>query len=217
MRRSKVRIILVLVALGALCAGGVDAQEARTGAGASTQLVQQLQQLGSQLTELQAQNTKLQSDLEGMRKERDALKAAQQTLERRAQTSEATAHQAQDGVAAQRDANDKEIAKWKNELEEVVQKFRDTAQTLQTVETDRDSLKQQLTTSDRRMNTCIDNNMALYKINGEVLDRLDHPSMWASLARVEPFTQIKRTQLDNIVVEYRQRADAQRVQDKPSN
>jgi chromosome segregation ATPase len=209
--------VLLVTALAALSAGNAEAQEARSGGGANAQLVQQLQQLGSERTELQAQNAKLQKDLEDLRKERDALKSAQQGLERRVQASDAAAYQAQASVSGQRDANDKEIAKWKNELEQVVEKFRETTQTLQEVETDRNSLKQQLTVTERKVNACIDNNLALYKINVEVLDRLDHQSMWSSMVRAEPFTQIKRTQLDNMVVEYRQRADAQRVQDKASN
>jgi chromosome segregation ATPase len=215
-RRSVVSVLSVAV-LAVLSVGGAVAQEARSGGGANAQLVQQLQQLGSERTELQAQNTKLQKDLEDMRKERDSLKSAQQGLERRAQTSAAAVLQAQASATDQRAANDKEIAKWKNELEQVVQKFRETTQTLQEVETDRNGLKQQLAVNERKVNACIDNNLALYKINVEVLDRLDHQSVWSSMARAEPFTQIKRTQLDNMVVEYQQRAAAQRIQDKASN
>jgi uncharacterized protein YhaN len=217
MRRPYVGVLLCLGLLVTVAAGEASAQEARSGGGASAQLVQQLQQLGSERTELQAQNTKLQKDLEDMRKERDGLKAAQQGLERRAQASDSALKQAQTSVADQRDAHDKEIAKWKNELEQVVQKFRETTQTLQEVESDRNTLKQQLAGSEFKVNACVDNNLALYQINLEVLDRLDHQSVWSSVARVEPFTQIKRTQLDNMVVEYRQRADAQRVQGKATN
>ncbi|HEV2703204.1 MAG TPA: hypothetical protein VGV09_16375 [Steroidobacteraceae bacterium] len=217
MSRPKVEVLLCIGLLGAFAVGTAGAQEARSGGGASAQLVQQLQQLGSERTELQAQNAKLQKDLEDLRKERDGLKSAQQGLERRAQASDAALHQAQTTASDQRDAHDKDIAKWKNELEQVVQKFRETTQTLQQVESDRNDLKQQLTGSERKVSACIDNNLALYKINLEVLDRLDHRSVWSSVARAEPFTQIKRTQLDNMVVEYRQRADAQRVQDKASN
>jgi chromosome segregation ATPase len=217
MSRPAVVNMVWIAALAVLSAHSAHAQEARSGGGANTQLVQQLQQLGSERTELQAQNAKLQKDLEDLRKERDSLKSAQQGLERRVQASDAAAHQAQASVTGQRDANDKEIAKWKNQLEQVVQKFRETTQTLQEVETDRNSLRQQLTVTDRKVSACVDNNLALYKINVEVLDRLDHQSLWSSMARAEPFTQIKRTQLDNMVVEYQQRAAAQRVQDKTSN
>src|SRR5580704_12068349 len=157
-RRSVVSVLSVAV-LAVLSVGGAVAQEARSGGGANAQLVQQLQQLGSERTELQAQNTKLQKDLEDMRKERDGLKAAQQGLDRRMQASEAALHQAQTSVSDQRESNDKEIAKWKNQLEQVVQKFRETTQTLQEVETDRNSLKQQLAVNERKVNSCIDNNL----------------------------------------------------------
>jgi len=217
MTRVTVGKMMPALLIASLAFGMADAQEARSGGGASAQLLQQLQQLGAERTELQAQNAKLQKDLDDLRKERDSLKGAQQGLERRVQASDAAVHQAQASVADQRAANDREITKWKNELEQVVQKFRETAQTLQDVETDRNALKQQLAVQERKVSACVDNNLALYKINLEVLDRLDHQSLWSNVARAEPFTKIKRTQLDNMVVEYRERADAQRVQDKASN
>src|ERR1700730_2180836 len=77
------------VGLGVLTLLSVSAQAqtARSGGGASAQLLQQMQQLASERTGLQAENAKLKQDLEDMRKERDALKAAQQAVDRRAQIS----------------------------------------------------------------------------------------------------------------------------------
>lgn len=217
MIRQAVAKVGAVAIFAALSVHQVSAQEARSGGGANTQLVQQLQQLGSERTELQAQNAKLQKDLEEIRKERDSLKGAQQGLEKKVQAADAATHQAQSSVADQRATNDKEIAKWKSQVELVVQKFRETTQTLQEVEADRNSLRQDLGERERKVNACIDNNLALYKINVEVLDRLGHQSLWSNVARAEPFTQIKRTQLDNMVVEYQQRAEAQRVPAKATN
>jgi hypothetical protein len=58
---------------------------------------------------------------------------------------------------------------------------------------------------------CVDHNQALYKLNDEVLTRLENQGMWSRVASAEPFTRIKRTQLDNYVVESKARADAQRL------
>ncbi len=191
--------------------GIAHAQVPRSGGGASTQLLEQLQQLGSERTELQEQNAKLQKELDGLRKERDALKTAQQALERRAQLSESAVKQLQENVTARRQATDQEIGQWRQRMDELVAKFRDTAKTLQEVETDRTASQQKLAASERDLNTCSERNLALYKLNEEVLTRLAHQSLWTSLASAEPFTRIKRTQLENLIVEDRARADAQRV------
>jgi len=53
--------------------------------------------------------------------------------------------------------------------------------------------------------------IGLYKLNTEVLDRLEHQGLWSHLARSEPFTQLKRTQLENLVDDYKQRATDQLV------
>jgi hypothetical protein len=220
MHRSRSGTNTVLIILTGLAAAGtVRAQEARSGGGSpNAALVQQLQQLASERTDLQAQTAKLQKDLDDMRKERDALKSAREVADKRAQTSESAIRQAQDGIAASRDANAKEIAKWRQQTDELVAKYRELASTLQGVESDRDALKQTLVTRDQSIEVCAQHNVALYGISLEVLNRLDHPSMWATVGGAEPFTRIARTRLDNLVVEYKERADAQRLQHSgPSN
>ena len=52
-------------------------------------------------------------------------------------------------------------------------------------------------------------------MNQEILDRYQHQGAFSFLARAEPFTRIKQTQIDNLVVEYRERAEELR-QKKPA-
>lgn len=207
------RIVALGVALAgfALGIGTAFGQVARSGGGANAQLTQELQQLAAERTELQAQNARLQKELEATRKERDAAKAAEQALERRSKLSESAVKQLQENMAARRDASDKEIAKWRDSMQQLLAKAREIAQNLREVETDRNLLKQTLATRDRDLKTCVDHNLALYQISQEVLTRLDHQGFWSSVARAEPFTKIKRIQLDNLVEEYQQRADAERL------
>jgi hypothetical protein len=44
-----------------------------------------------------------------------------------------------------------------------------------------------------------------------VLTKLEDQGFWSRAARVEPFTRIKRTQLENLVDEYAARAEEQRI------
>ncbi len=204
--------LLALVAI-VLGTGAAHGQVARSGGGESAALAQELQQVASERTALQAQNAKLQQELAAMRKERDALKTAQQALERRAQLSESAVKQLEENAAASRRSTDQTVAQWKARMQELIDKFRETAQTLRDVESDRNTIKQTLAARERDLNTCVGHNLALYRLNQEVLTKLDHQTVWSSLARAEPFTRIKRNELDNLVVEYKARADAERVQE----
>ena len=69
-------------------------------------------------------------------------------------------------------------------MQELIAKFRETIQTLREVETERATLKQTLDTEDRNLKVCLDHNAALYKLDGEVLDRLEHQSAWTRMATI---------------------------------
>jgi len=206
-RLSRIGALLsAVLALGA-AADNALAQTARSGGGANAQLMQQLQKLGSERTALQAENARIKKELAEMTKERDALQAGKAVLDRRAQVSEA---------AVARSAHDKESAEGENEklkarLQELVTKFRDTAQTLRDVETERATFKQSLATRNLEFTECHDKNAALYKLNGEVLARLEGQGFWSRMAQAEPFTRLKRVELENLVDNYQYRADEQKV------
>jgi len=193
----------------ALCISGTAvAQTARSGGGGgNAQLIQQLQQLGTERTQLQAENERMKKELDELRKERDALKSGQKALTAREQAATAVVARG----AQERESAANELAQQKTRMQELIGKFRETAQTLKEVETDRAAKTQQLATRDTELKTCVDRNLALYQLNGEVLNRLEHQGLWSHLARSEPFTQIKRTQLENLVDGYRQKAEDQRV------
>jgi outer membrane murein-binding lipoprotein Lpp len=210
MQRDTFTVAILLVTT-LVPAGSANAQEARGGGGANAALVQQLQQLASDRTDLQAQNAKLQKDLETMRHDRDALKSGQASADRRAQQSESAVHQIQQDAAVRQKAADENVARWKEQLDQLVGKYRELAQTLRDTETDRNTLQQKIATQERTLSVCADDNASLYNLNTEVLDHFEHPSVFAGLIRAEPFTQLARIRLENAALEYRQRAQELKV------
>lgn len=204
----------------ALCILGVTgvatlpatAQTARSGSSANAQLTQQLQQLASERTALQAENARMKKELADLARERDALKAGQAALNRRVQASELAATRA----ASEKNVADGEAEKLQQRMQELVEKFRETAQLLREVETERASFKQSLTTKDAELTACIDRNVALYKLNGEVLARMENDGFFSRVARAEPFTRLKRVELENLIDDYRYRADEQRIAVPPT-
>jgi chromosome segregation ATPase len=204
--RVAAAIALAVVLLGVESA---QAQTARSGGNnANAQLLMQMQQLASERTSLQAENAKLKKDLEDMRKERDTLKNGQAALVNRVKASEANLLKES---AARNQASSQELTQTKEKMQELVAKFRETLQNMRQIEAETTTTKQTLATRDQELKTCIDRNMALYKLNDEVLTRLEHQGGLSRVARAEPFTQIKRVQLENLVDEYKSRADDQRA------
>jgi chromosome segregation ATPase len=191
--------------IAADASGVAVAQTARSGGNASAQLMQQMQQLASERTTLQGENDKLKKQLADITKDRDALKNGQQVVERRAKDATAALQHSN----SQREAGDQELTQTKAKMQELIARFRETIVQLRSSETEGTAAKQALAARERELSTCIDRNMALYKLNDEVLTHYEKQSAFARMATIESFTRIKRTQNENLVDEYRARAHDQ--------
>jgi chromosome segregation ATPase len=206
---SSLRILLVALG-GALLSTSAPAQVQRSGGGggaANAQLMMQYQQASTERAQLQADNAKLKKDLEDLKKQLDA--ANKQTAASKAGVSRDAAQ-----LAAAQAANDrgaKDLADTKGKMQELIGKFRETITQMRGVEAERAQLQQQLTQSKAAFDQCAERNYSLYQVDNEVLDRYSHQGMFSYLERGEPFTRIKRAQIDNLVLEYKGRAEELRV------
>ncbi len=210
--RRRVRIAsIVLFALTASTSS--EAQVERSGGGETQRIMQQYQQVAAEKTQLQAQVAQMKKDLEtaqadlaSMKKERDALKAR------------AGAAAAQAGAVAQltasRDAAEKNVGAYKQRIEELIGKYREIATSLRDVEADRGKLRQQLDERNAAFDKCAEDNLQLYQITNEVLDRYEQVGLFTKVSAAEPFTRLTRTRIENLVDEYRQRALENRMQKK---
>jgi chromosome segregation ATPase len=190
---------------GVLAAATVpaSAQSARKDSGGNAQLMQQMQQMAAERTQLQAENARMKKELDEVRKERDGLKAGKDSDTKRARNSEVALAQA----TRARDQTTQELDQYKARTQELIAKFRDTITQMRSLESEHTSVKQQLVTRDLELKSCTDNNVALYKLNDEVLTKFESQGFWSSMARAEPFTKIKRVELENMADGYRGRAD----------
>jgi chromosome segregation ATPase len=185
---------------------GVEAQVERSG-GASAQLAQQYQQAISDRAQLQAENEKLKKSLDDLKKQFDG--SQQQLNAAKAGTSRGQAALA--AAQASNESNAKALADSKSKMQELIGHFREMAGTLRGLETERTQLQQQLAQSKAAYDKCAGHNADLYQIANEVLDRYQHQGMLSYLERSEPFTRLKKTQIDNAALDYRQRAEELRV------
>jgi chromosome segregation ATPase len=198
--------------LWSVTSGTVRAQVARSGGAANSQMQMQLQQLASEKTRMEADNAKLKKDLDDARKELNALKNTQKTLDERTKGSDAALVQSK----TERESAEAQLKQTRDKMEQLIAKFRETAQTLRDAETERAATKQLLATRDQQLKVCADHNAALYRLNNEVLSHLEKQGFWSHAAAAEPFTKLKRTQNENLVDDYKARADDQRVAPIPA-
>jgi chromosome segregation ATPase len=165
--------------------------------------MQQLQQATGEKTALQAENNKLKQDVEQLRKDLSAATAARTSAENKAKALQLNASR---GDQSDKQAQE-QLERTRGQLQELVAKFRETAQALREIETDRATVKTQLAAQQRDFKTCVDRNAGLYNLNTEILDRMEHRGFWSGVAEREPFTRIKRAQLENLIDDYRYRAE----------
>jgi|GEM_PF-603071 len=194
----------------------VDAQVARSGgnpAGAETaRLQQQVQSLTAERTQLQADNARLTQELAAAKKAPAGPGPADAALRQRVAAAEGNASR----LSASSAESSAKLAKTQAKLDELIAKFRETAQTLKTVEAERTALLAGSRTQSAELKRCADNNAKLITMNDDALSRIEKTGFWTKAAASEPFTRLKRTQLQNYADENRALAATLRVESKQS-
>lgn len=190
----------------ALDAGG---QTQRSGNDAA-RVMQQLQQATAERGKLEQENLGLKKELEALKADQAKVSAEQKRLQQRTRELEAASGRSESTNAADKEA----LEKTRAQLQELVGKFRETGQSLKEVETDRDRLRAEQASRQRDFQTCVDRNAQFYLLGDELLQRLENRGVWSSLRDQEPFTQLSRTRLENLIDDYRYRLDELRQGDK---
>jgi chromosome segregation ATPase len=189
-------------------AGAQTARQSTGGSGsASPQLQQQLQQASSERASLQAENSRIKQDLDQANKEVAKLRAERVALQLRAQAAVANAARLTTGS----ESVNVSLERTRTQLQEVIMKYRENAQGLVTLETDRNQLRGQLVKREQEYGQCVERNAGLYELAGELLNRLDNRSVFTKVREREPFTRLARTRLENLIDDYRYRVDELRI------
>jgi chromosome segregation ATPase len=205
-------ITMALTALAVLAAPHASAQTQR-GGGEAQKMMQQFQQLAAEKTGLQAQVAQLQKDLDAakgalaaMKKERDASKA---------QTGAVAAAIAQ--ANAGKAGAEQGLEQSRQRMTDLVNRFRETAVELKQAESERENARTALAERNEAFDKCAEANLRLYEVNSEILDRYEHVGLFTKVSAAEPFTKVTRTRIENLVDDYRGRAQELRVKKTAGN
>lgn len=210
MNRTAKLMAVALLALGAL---PVQAEVRRPSGGAASAQVQALlQQISAERDALKTENARLKADL-------DKAQQAQQTAAAAvaAGTEELTRLRA--AVAAfqtQNEALRAQLGQSQTAIGSLRSEQAATVAALKQAQGKGQVLDGELGECRARVDTLIGHNRRLFEIGNELLDRFEKKGVWASLREAEPFTGLKRVELENIVQDYRFAIDDQRVQAEPA-
>ena len=196
---------LLAFSIAALAVPYAQAQTQRSGGGEAQRIMQQYQQVAAEKTALQTQLAQMKKDLDTAQGEIAALKKERDSLKARAGGSAAQmAQMAQ--MAAGKEAAEKSLEQNKQRTAELVARFREMAVNLREVEADRGKLQVDLKDRAAAFDKCAQDNLGLFEVNSEILDRYEHVGVFTRIGTADPVTKIARTRIENLVDEYRERA-----------
>lgn len=205
MTQTATRIAAALLVLGALPTQAEVRHPA--GGAASAQVQALLQQISAERDTLKADNTRLKADL-------DKAQQAQKTAEAAAAAGSDESTRLRAALAAfqtQNEALRAQLGQSQTAIGTLRGEQAATRAELKQAQGKGQALDGQLGECRARVDTLIGHNLRLFEIGNELLDRFEKKGVWASLREAEPFTGLKRVELENIVQDYRFAIDDQRV------
>lgn len=210
--RQKMVLRLVCHGMAVLLLTGSLLPEAMAASNKDSKERQALRRAQSQLNEAQQQKSLLEQEKAGLAEQMEDLKKKSDGLE--------------SGVAranARRAALDREVevlnkdkaelsGKLQATMQEMTKKQAEAMQTMQHKEREIKRLEAELARQTRQGEMCEVKNSQLYQINAELMDKYQSKGVFGALLQAEPFTQLKSVEVENLLQEYRDKLDAQRVE-----
>ena len=152
--------------------------------GAAGQAQLMMQQLGAEKARLTSENARLKQKLK-------KLEAALEENEKKADQSQKKSQNLNHLLGKER-----------VKVNELVVKFRETIENLRVTERERNELNAKVQYLSAEMNTCSGKNVELANLGYELLDHYENKGMFSAMIQGEPFTQVKRVQIENLVEDY---------------
>lgn len=194
-------LVLLLISANAGAAADVVRREGGNEAAAQIARIQQsMNAISAERDALAAEKGKLEKDLA-------ALEKKLETANRKLSVAETSLERYRETDTALRDRLTEDRAR----MQELVDKFRETATNLRQVEQERADLTRTSERQHEEIRACTQKNLELYQSNLDLLDRYESKGVWASLAQREPLTGLKRVEIENMIEEYRYRLDQLQV------
>jgi chromosome segregation ATPase len=150
-------------------------------------------EIKSNLASAKHRNASLTAELGSLRKEKVEAESLQHT-------TEASLHEAQAS-----------LDKVSKSLAELAAAHQIATRDLNSNEVQRKELSKSLAQRDSNLTACVGKNTKLHDFGVDLIKIYEKPSAYQAVLRTEPFSQIKRVELENILQDYNDKIDEQRV------
>jgi chromosome segregation ATPase len=209
--------LLALMLAGALICGPAFAspdKKASREKEAARRAQMQLQQVQSQLSALEQEKLTLGSERDKAQKEAKGAKGKIGKLEKDLSQEKLKAEQLLkdlEGVKQELATTQTRLAETETKLTDTGKTLAQTQMTLARTEADKRQLESIKTRNEREIASCEDKNLKLYQTGRELMTRFEKKSCGEVLAQKEPFTGLKRVEIENLLEEYRDKLDDQKL------
>ena len=203
---------LLLVLLGLSVAASVQADTASR----ERHFLRRMQIMQRQMSE---QNAALQKERDDLAAQLRAAQASVASLKEKSQRESGKAQGLEKSLQAQHRENAglaQQLTEAQQTLANLRQEHESTLATLKASDDDNHKLTVLGGEQRRQIADCENKNRLLYQANTQLLEKYRDKSAWDALAQKEPFTGIEKVSIDNVLQEYRDKLDADRVKPKPA-
>jgi chromosome segregation ATPase len=205
--RMVLSIAATLAAIVLTCATAVAADNDPKAAREHEQLrrtQEALRQSQSEASELAQSKTQAESKLKSTSEELDSLRNAAKS------TQASLRSQLQTASAGQAELT-RQLEDTKRRLAELTSKDQETATALKSREAELARAQADLQGSRSANSTCEAKNLKLYEYANDMAVRYQKKGVWASLSQKEPALGLKQVDTENLLQEYHEKVNAQRV------
>lgn len=178
----------------------------------------QLQQVQGQVSALEQEKAALGKERDQARKEAQAARGKLRKRERDLAEEKTRGEQlAKELEGAKQDlsAARTRLADTEGKLAETAKTLFQTQQTLARTEADKRALESLKVRQEKDIAACEGKNLKLYQTGRELMTRFEQKTCGEILAQKEPFTGLKRVEMENLLEEYRDKLDEQKLVKPP--
>ena len=189
-----------LLIVTGLTLANAGAQTARSGGGGGDARLQAM------VNQLNGEKANLQRENDELTKELNALKADLRKAESKAEANEDKLKSASASAARLQRNNESAqnaIERYKQREEELIAEFRKTINILRDTEAEKGKISGQLAETRLAYRECAKDNTEMFTVATDVLDAYENKGLFTRAAQGEPFTQLARVRIENLVDEYR--------------
>ncbi len=213
---GRVRIVVWLILCGLASGPGFAGSDKKAGREkeALRRVQMQLQQVQGQVATLEQEKSQLGSQLDQARKEARAVQGKLRKLIQSLSEEKSRGEQLRKEVEEVKQAlasSKSRLADTEAGLAETSNKLQRTQQTLARTEADKRQLEGVKLRNEKEIASCEDKNLKLYQTGRALMTRFEQKSCGEILAQKEPFTGLKRVEVENLLEEYRDKLDEQKL------